>query len=432
VTLGTNVTTLAPDAIFQCPALTSISIPASVTNIAAGAIIDDLALTAIFVNATNQYYTNVSGVLYNKSLTSLVSFPGGVTGSYTLSGIVTNVGNAFIGNSLTQILVNATNLFYASTNGVLCDKNRILLVSYPGAAAGPYIVPGTIGVIFSAAFEYSVGLTGVTIGTNVGTIGDLAFFDCTNLSAFTVSTNSAFFSSPNGVLFDKNLTDLIQYPVKIGGNYNIPGTVDNIGDGAFGDDFTLTGVTIPNSVTNIGFEAFYGDFDLASATLGNHVANIGASCFFYCTSLTDIAFPASVTNIASFAFGACTSLSGVCFSGKEPVDGGSIFLDDSSYDLFTIYYVSTASGWGSTYDGISTAPCSTCGNDEPELAITHSGNNVIVTWPTNFTGYTLLSSTNLGPSAVWITNTPTPGIVNTNYSVTNPASGARKFYGLIQ
>jgi hypothetical protein len=432
VTLGTNVTTLAPDAIFQCPALTSVAISASVTNIANGAIVDDLALTAISVNATNQYYTNVSGVLFNKSLTSLIAFPGGVTGSYTLSGIVTNVGDAFIGNSLTQILVNATNLYYASTNGVLCDKNRILLVSYPGAAAGSYTVPGTIGVIFSAAFEYSVGLTGVSIGTNVSVIGDLAFYDCTNLSTFSVNTNSAFFSSPNGVLFDKNQTDLIQYPVKTGGNYNIPGTVDNIGDGAFGDDFTLTGVTIPNSVTNIGFQAFYGDNNLNNVTIGNHVANIGSSAFFYCFSLTDVVIPASVTNIAAFAFGACTSLSGVCFSGKEPADGGSIFLDDNLYDLSTILYVSTATGWGPFYDGIATTPCSTCGNDEPELAIAHSGSNVIVTWPTNFPGYTLFSSSNLGPSAVWITNTPAPSIVNTNYSVTNPASGARKFYGLAQ
>jgi hypothetical protein len=432
VTLGTNVTTLAPAAIFQCPALVSVSIPASVTNIQAGAIVDDLALTTISVNASNQYYTNMSEVLFNKSLTSLIAFPGGVTGSYTIPATVTNVGDAFIGNSLTSILVNLTNLYYASTNGVLCSKNLSELFAYPGAAPGSYTVPGTVTAIISAAFEYSVGVAGVTFGTNVNYIGDLAFYDCTNLAAFSVNPASTYFSSTNGALFDINKTDLIQYPVKIGGSYTIPGTVNNIGDGAFGDDFTLTGVTIPNSVTNIGFEVFYGDENLASVTLGNHVANIGSSAFFYCTSLTDVAFPATVTNIAAYAFGACTSLSSVCFEGQEPVDGGSIFLDDNFYDLSTILYVSIAPGWGSTYDGIATTPCSTCGGEEPELAITRSGSNVIVTWPTNFTGFTLLSSTNLGPSAVWITNTPAPGIVNTNYSVTNPASGARKFYGLIQ
>jgi len=432
VTLGTNVTTLAPDAIFQCPALTSVIIPASVTNIATGAIIDDLALTTIAVSATNQYYTNVSGVLFNKSLTSLISFPGGVTGNYTIPGTVTNIGEAFIGNSLTQILVNATNLFYASTNGVLCDKNRIGIYNYPGAAAGPYTIPGTITTIVGGAFEYSVGVTSVTIGTNVNNIEDFVFYDCTNMAAITVDPASTYYSSTNGVLYDKNKTFLVQYPLKVSGSYVIPGTVQNIGDGAFGDAFYLTGITIPDSVTNIPTQTFYADFGLASVTIGHHVANIGSSAFFLCTSLTDIAIPATVTNIAAFAFGACTSLSGVCFSGKEPVDGGSIFLDDSFYDLSTILYVSTASGWGSTYDGIATEPCTTCGNDEPELAIVHSGSNVIVTWPTNFTGYTLYSSTNLGPSANWNINTPTPGIVNTNYSVTNPASGARKFYGLIQ
>ena len=68
----------------------------------------------------------------------------------------------------------------------------------------------------------------------------------------------------------------------------------------------------------------------------------------------------------------------------------------------------------------------------PRLVIIHSGTNVIVTWPTNFTGYTLQSTTNLVSPAVWITNTPAPVVVNTNNAVTNGVSGSRKFYRLSQ
>jgi hypothetical protein len=65
----------------------------------------------------------------------------------------------------------------------------------------------------------------------------------------------------------------------------------------------------------------------------------------------------------------------------------------------------------------------------PVLAILCSGTNVLVEWPTNATGYTLEFSTNL-VSAVWNTNLPAPGIVNTNKVVTNGISGTQKFYRL--
>ncbi len=67
----------------------------------------------------------------------------------------------------------------------------------------------------------------------------------------------------------------------------------------------------------------------------------------------------------------------------------------------------------------------------PVLTIRPSGTNVILTWPTNATGYTLMSATNLA-SPVWNTNLPAPVVVNTNNAVTNGISGTQKFYRLIQ
>jgi uncharacterized repeat protein (TIGR03803 family) len=68
----------------------------------------------------------------------------------------------------------------------------------------------------------------------------------------------------------------------------------------------------------------------------------------------------------------------------------------------------------------------------PQLTIKPSGTNVILTWPTNATGFTLESTTNLNPPAVWITNSPTPVVVNTNNIVTNGITGTKKFYRLSQ
>jgi uncharacterized repeat protein (TIGR03803 family) len=68
----------------------------------------------------------------------------------------------------------------------------------------------------------------------------------------------------------------------------------------------------------------------------------------------------------------------------------------------------------------------------PQLTLTPSGPNVILTWPSNATGFTLQSTMNLGSSAVWTTNTPAPVIVNDQNVVTNPIFGAQQFFRLSQ
>jgi sulfatase modifying factor 1 len=66
------------------------------------------------------------------------------------------------------------------------------------------------------------------------------------------------------------------------------------------------------------------------------------------------------------------------------------------------------------------------------LTIIRSAANVILTWPTNATGFTLQSTTNLVSPAVWTTVVPGPVVVNGNNTVTNPISGSQKFYRLSQ
>jgi len=68
----------------------------------------------------------------------------------------------------------------------------------------------------------------------------------------------------------------------------------------------------------------------------------------------------------------------------------------------------------------------------PQLTIIPSGPDVILTWPTNYAGFTLQSTTNLGPSAVWTTNSAGPLVVNGQNTVTNPISGPQQFYRLSQ
>jgi uncharacterized repeat protein (TIGR03803 family) len=68
----------------------------------------------------------------------------------------------------------------------------------------------------------------------------------------------------------------------------------------------------------------------------------------------------------------------------------------------------------------------------PQLTIIPSAANVVLTWPTNATGFTLQSTTNLVSPTVWNTNLPSPIVVNGQNTVTNPISGAQQFYRLSQ
>jgi len=73
----------------------------------------------------------------------------------------------------------------------------------------------------------------------------------------------------------------------------------------------------------------------------------------------------------------------------------------------------------------------------PQLTIAPSGPNLLLRWPTNsagydYTGFTLQSTTNLVSPSVWSTDSPTPVVIVGQNTVTNPSTGAQKFYRLSQ
>ena len=74
---------------------------------------------------------------------------------------------------------------------------------------------------------------------------------------------------------------------------------------------------------------------------------------------------------------------------------------------------------------------------EPQLTLIPSGPYVILTWPTNYAGfsyagYTLQSTTNLGSSAVWTTNSSPPVVIGGQNVVINAISGRQQFYRFSQ
>jgi hypothetical protein len=119
-----------------------------------------------------------------------------------------------------------------------------------------------------------------------------------------------------------------------GGDVVIPPAINGlpvtvIGDSAFEDVTTMTGVTIPDSVTNIEYYAFYDCSSLTNVMIGNNVSFIGDKAFSFCTSLTGITIPASVAAIGQNVFLDCSSLSAITVEAANPFysDVNGILID---------------------------------------------------------------------------------------------------------
>jgi len=162
------------------------------------------------------------------------------------------------------------------------------------------------------------------------------FYDCSALIQINVDSDNLNYASVNGVLYSKDLTVLVQYPLGLTGPFVIPNGVTTIGNDAFRSCTGLTSITIPNSVTTIGFSAFSGCTSLSSINMGSGVTVIYDSAFASCLALTSITLPDSVTNIGWDVFAYCYGLTSVTFGSGLTTIGGEVFYE--SYSLSSIYF----------------------------------------------------------------------------------------------
>jgi len=157
-------------------------------------------------------------------------------------------------------------------------------------------IPNNIECIGDYVF-WSSGLTSITIPSSVISIGKLLFCYCDNFTFINVEEDNPIYSSKDGILFNKDKTVLLQYPMgRADTHCVIPESVTRIEDCAFDDCSNLISINIPNSVTAIGGFAFSG-----------------------CENLTSIFIPNSVTNIEDGAFGDCSKLTSFDVSIDNPI-----------------------------------------------------------------------------------------------------------------
>lgn len=261
IIIPSSISTIYESTFNSCSNLSSVTIPSSVTSILHSAFMNCISLSSItlpssisVINESTFAYSGLTSLTIPSSVTTIKRFafqycPNLIT--VTIPTSVTSIEErAFESCSkLSYITIPSS----VSVIPEYCFENCSELTTIS--------IPAGITLIDNNSFENCISLTSISIPASVTTIEILSFDNCG--AFFTVDPNNLNYSSIDGVLFNKQQTELVKCPISKTGNYIIPSTVTTIKESAFLDS-KLTSITIPSTVTSIEFYSFGECLDLKS------------------------------------------------------------------------------------------------------------------------------------------------------------------------
>ena len=476
---GHPVTGITNEAFTQTN-IASVSVPASVTSIGSQVFAVCFNLTAITVDPQNRFYSSRDGVLFDKSQSTLLQYPEGLAGSYTVPGSVTTIATGALAEcgGLTSVSIpgsvstlldlaicscpnlgsvtiagNVTSL----PNDLFVGCGSLTNVSFQGNAptvAPPiysgsppifygltnvtaYYLPGMTGwsntfagipavqlaATASAEFDFTTNAGAISI-TGYNCAGGLVIIPSAinGLPVAAIGANAfAFCTNLTGVAIPGSVTNIaggaFEFCTGLSDLIILPGAA-SIGDGAFVGCFNLGSVVIPGSVNSIGSGAFEGCVNLTGVVFLPGLTNIGDGAFEGCVSLGSLTIPSTVASIGANAFESCISLNNVYFYGDAPAVGPGLFSNDS---IPAVYYWPLATGWGAAFAGIPTVP----GVPETSAALftyDASGGSATITGYKGLGGFVVIPTNINGLTVTAIGNGWTPVFGSSLTSVVIPDS----------
>ncbi len=319
----------------------------------------------IYVVPENLWFTSKDGVLFTKSLYTLIQYPTLnprteymipeetkelAHGSFSSFEICSSLKSLTIGPNVSIIgITNWGGGYHDSDdhfggNIVLGEFDRI----YGGMAENPQILIDVNNKKFCsdnvAIYDYEKtiilclldrNITSYEISATLMRIEDIAdgftvFDSCEHLERFTIQEGNTYFQIKDGVLYDYDFNTIIEVPHALKGEISIADGLTNIAKDAFWGCSRLTSITIPESVTSIGEYAFLGCSELTSVTIEGDLTSIGRGAFSGCSGLKNIEIPNSVTSIEAEMFSSCNSLENIIIPDNVTSIGEAAFSNCGS------------------------------------------------------------------------------------------------------
>ena len=304
---GRPVVAIGADAFAGNAAITSITIPASVTNIVDGAFAGCTGLRSVSVSSL--YGCERFAELFSELAESVecVGFLDGVTNipDNFFEGC-TALETIDIAESVVDI---GTNVFEACSaletvvsNGLEICVGWVLGMANGAAAPADLVIPEGVRGIAAGAFEGEFGIGTMSLPESLRFVGARAFKDCTSLESIAV---------PEGVAkIDREAFRNCTYAQGLA----LPGTLREIGDGAFANASMLMGATIPDGVVSVGECAFSNCWRMLSVAIPQSVERVGDGAFADCRRVAGVTVPLHVRPMSELFPAAYASLETISIS----------------------------------------------------------------------------------------------------------------------
>ncbi len=321
-----TVTKIYPSAFEDCRYITSVTIPSSVTYIGSNAFSGLKETVKVYYNGTVNQWAQINFEAGNAnpfSKTQLVYINDSQVESINLSNMEKISNYAFYNcKSLTELnIVNAVKeigegAFYGCENLSAIDFGEDLISIGYGAFYGcdnirEVAFPTSLQKIDSYAFSDCEMLQSVYITKNVNEIGEDAF-RTENLSSISVDSLNATYSSIDGLLYNKEVSQLIFVPMAKSGNVLIPNTVTQIDATAFINCPNISSITVQsgnpkyhsagNCIIDTANKALVATCKNSVIPNDGSVNKITGSVFSKSWNLGDVTIPSSITLIGNRAF----------------------------------------------------------------------------------------------------------------------------------